>query len=128
MLSEQNSISLFDIWLLAIRYNVPIILVTATTFSENNKNIFVTHKSDDETYLVIKQYAVGSNNITKYSFIGYMDGKKAIHIFQYENLPDITQEIINKEVEINHTRRITNFVKKFAPIKRKRKVYKLKKK
>ena len=128
MLSEQNSITLFDIWLLAIRYNVPIILVTATTFSENNKNIFVTHKSDDGTYLVIKQYGVGSNNITKYSFIGYMDGKKPIHIFQYDNLPDITQEIINEEVEINHTTRITNFVKKFAPVKRKRKVYRLKKK
>ena len=47
---------------------------------ENKKNVFVTHGSDDNTYIVIRQHGVLPNKVTKYSLVGVMEGKKANYI------------------------------------------------
>ena len=74
ILSEKNNITLIDIWLLALRFNIPIILITSTVFMENKKNVFVTHGSDDNTYIVIRQHGVLPNKVTKYSLV-WSDGR-----------------------------------------------------
>ena len=80
-MSEKYNITLIDIWLLALRFNIPIILITSTVFMENKKNVFVTHGSDDNTYIVIRQHGVLPNKVTKYSLVGVMKERNDIFDF-----------------------------------------------
>ena len=110
ILSEKNNITLIDIWLLALRFNIPIIMITSTVFMENKKNVFVTHGSDDNTYIVIRQHGVLPNKVTKYSLVGVMEGKKANYIFDFENFPENIQEEINNELQTVPDDRLTKLI------------------
>lgn len=125
ILSEENNITLLDIWILALRFNVPVMLITSTKFAENSDNVFVTKRSSDNTYIVIRQHGVLVNKITNYSFIGVMDGKKPNYILPMEGFKKDVQEKIESQTEIPGEERLTTFITTY---KKKRRVVKLVKK
>ena len=99
-------------------------MITSTVFIENKKNVFVTHTSDDNSYIVIRQHGVLPNKVTKYSLVGVMEGKKPNYIFEFENFPKEIQEDINNQLQTSPEDRLT---KLFTTVKKPKKL-KLKKK
>ena len=66
IMSETYYATNLDIWLLAKRYNIPLIFLSGTKLIENDKPILVANITDKEKYYFIKSPGVNSLKIPKY--------------------------------------------------------------
>ena len=66
IMSETYYATNLDIWLLAKRYNIPLIFLSGTKLIENDKPILVANITDKDKYYFIKSPGVNSLKIPKY--------------------------------------------------------------
>ena len=96
-----------DIWILAVRFNIPIILFSGTKLIENNKSLFVAHSDGTHSFYFIKSPGVRVDNIPKYKLVVLSTGvsKIPINILSFE-----LQKEINDNIKTNV---LTEYISKF---------------
>ena len=63
IMSEEYYATNLDLWLLARRFNIPLILYSGTTLRENGKNLLVANSDGTDEYYFIKSPAPKPNEI-----------------------------------------------------------------
>ena len=69
IMSTEYYATNLDIWILAVKYNIPIIFISSTKLVENDKDILVAHTDGTNKYFFIRSPGVRNNNIPKYRLI-----------------------------------------------------------
>jgi hypothetical protein len=69
LLSEDYYATNLDIWLLAIHYKVPLVLLSDTALLENNGRFLVAYKSAEQAYYFLKVSAVVQQVASVYTLI-----------------------------------------------------------
>jgi hypothetical protein len=64
-------LSMFDLWILADKLDLPLILYKTGKFFESDDKILVLNKSDDNKYSFIKVPATKPNEYPKYKLLEY---------------------------------------------------------
>ena len=112
-----------DLWILAQRFNIPLIFYSSTQLIENGKPLLVANNIDNKSFYFIKSTGgLGHNrkvNIPKYRLVVSGSGKVNIPItelpIQIRN--EITSEIKKNSLETFINNFDINNVKKYAPKK-----------
>ena len=100
-----------DIWVLAFKFNIPLIFISATKLIENNKSLFVANSNDRRNFYFIKSPGIRVDNIPKYKLIVLENGTSLISI-------DLLSLELQKE--INDTIRknaLIEYISTFTPPK-----------
>lgn len=114
-----------DIWILAHKYNIPLIFFSATKLVENGKKILVAHSVSEgdeiNSYYFIKSPGVRTDNIPSYKLINTPNGLK----IPLDKLNSKLQEEIREDIKENA---LLDFIKNFSltEAKKRTKVAKLK--
>ena len=93
IMSSDYYMTNLDLWILAVRFNLPVILFSSTKLIENGLKILVANSDDTNAYYFIKSPGIRTDNIPKYRLVVNSDGKSKI------NLSDISQ---SKQDEIRN--------------------------
>ena len=67
LISESYYITNLDLWLLSLRYKLPIILVSSTVLTENNKDMLMLYRSDSNKYYFVRAPGLQNDFIPKYT-------------------------------------------------------------
>jgi hypothetical protein len=117
IMSEAYYITNLDIWLLAKRFNIPLILLSGTELKENNKTLLVANIVDGDKYYFIKTPGINPLKIPKYRLI--ISNK--IAKIPINSLSLKTQDMIrSQETEANVDDYIKTFVNKMERKPRKK--------
>ena len=74
IIDENYYMTSLDIWIIAIKYNAPIVFLSGTTLFENNERLFITNNDISENYYFIKIPAI-SDKLPSYKL--FVVNKKA---------------------------------------------------
>ena len=101
VMSEDYYLTNLDIWIIAKKYNLPIILYSGTTLVENNEIIKVLNDDSSGKYYFIKSPGVRPNNIPKYKLLSLENGdvKISLQSLSLELQSIIRNDIINSELQ-----------------------------
>jgi predicted GIY-YIG superfamily endonuclease len=55
-----------DIWILAKKYNIPLIFISGTKLAENDRTFLVAHNDNSDKYYFIKSPGIRTSNLPKY--------------------------------------------------------------
>ena len=106
IMSENYYATNLDIWILAKKYNIPLIFLSATSLMENNDYIFVANSDGSDKYYFIKSPGISNLKIPKYRLFVNTIAKMPLINFNMD-----TQAIIRtKENELT----LNNFIEKFT--------------
>ena len=101
-----------DIWILAVKFNIPLILFSATKLLENNKSLLVAHSDNTRKFYFVKSPGVRVDNIPKYKLIVLPNNETKISI---DLLSIDLQTEINNNVRSNI---LTEFISEFKLTKK----------
>ena len=76
ILSNSYYITNLDIWVIANRYNIPIIFLSKTFLLENKKEILVAHSDGSEKYYFIKSPITNLDKLPSYVLYSYNGSNK----------------------------------------------------
>ena len=96
IMNDNYYLTNIDIWLLAKRYNIPIIMYSATLLTENDSILKVFNKSETNSYYFIKSPGFQRNVVPKYRLLMLSDKNIKISL---DNLSYKLQEFIKKRLE-----------------------------
>jgi hypothetical protein len=85
IMSSDYYMTNLDLWILAVHFNLPVILFSSTKLIENGLKILVAHSDGTNAYYFIKSPGVRVDDPPKYRLVVDSDGKSKIHLY------DITQ-------------------------------------
>jgi hypothetical protein len=101
VMSEDYYLTNLDIWIIAKKYNLPLILYSGTTLVENSEIIKVLNDDSSGKYYFIKSPGVRPNNIPKYKLLSLENGdvKISLQSLSFELQSIIRNDIINSELQ-----------------------------
>lgn len=108
IMSDNYYATNLDIWILAKKYNIPLIFLSATTLMENNDFIFVANSDGSDKYYFIKSPGISRLKIPKYKL--FVNGKAKIPVTNF-NIDNQTL-IRSKENQITLEQFIGQFTEK----------------
>ena len=108
IMSDNYYATNLDIWILAKKYNIPLIFLSATTLMENNEFIFVANSDGSDKYYFIKSPGISPLKIPKYRL--FVNGKAKIPVTNF-NIDNQTL-IRSKENQITLEQFIEQFTEK----------------
>ena len=109
VMSEDYYATNLDMWLLAIHYNIPLIILSSTSLLENSKNFIVFNSAKTNDYYFIKVGAVLNGIPPSYTLIVNDEGLYKINISALRSV-NIQNEI--KQSPQGNT--FTEFIKNFS--------------
>ena len=83
IMSDSFYITNIDLWVLAIKYSLPIILYTSTKLKENNKIMFIMNDDDSKSYYFIKSPGYARDKIPSYRLLKLVDNKIKIPLSEF---------------------------------------------
>ena len=109
IMSGDYYLTNLDLWLLAIKYNIPLILYSKKNLLENKKDILIANYNPREEYYFIYSPTIKDNIPTQYRLIESPTSKK----ISVPELPNALQdEIRNKK----NRKKLINFIKESEPL------------
>ena len=96
-----------DIWILAKRYNIPLIFISGTKLGENDKTFLVAHNDNSDKYYFIKSPGVGVLKLPKYRLYIHETHMK-IPLTSFSS--DVQRDIRLQETELS----INQFIEQFS--------------
>ena len=93
IISEEYYATNLDIWILAIHYNIPLIMLSSTSLLENNKNFMVFNSTGSTDYYFLKVGATLNEVPPSYTII--VDEKDQYKI----NIMNLRAAIIQEEIK-----------------------------
>ena len=121
ILSENYYLTNLDIWLLAIKYNLGIVLISSTKLIENRKNLLPLVYPENGNYYFIKSPGIRNDVIPKYRLIVNSLNKSKMDFTSLEN--KLQKLILSTKTLTGKGYTLEKFLSHFKPI-----VYKQKKK
>jgi hypothetical protein len=76
ILSNSYYITNLDIWIMSIKYNIPIIFLSKTSLLENREPLLVAHSDGSEKYYFIKSPIMNLEKLPQYILFNYKDSYK----------------------------------------------------
>ena len=80
IMSSDYYMTNLDIWILAVRFNLPVVLFSSTKLIENGLKILVANSDDTNAYYFIKSPGIRTDSIPKYRLVVDSEGKSKIHL------------------------------------------------
>jgi len=111
IINEEYYATNIDIWILAVKFNVPIIFISSTKLIENDKHLLVANPDKSDTYFFIKSPGVRKDNIPQYRLMISPSNNSQIQITELNT--DLQVEI--RENKINNA--LAEFIENFIPSK-----------
>ena len=108
IMSNKYYITNFDIWLLSKHFNIPIIMYSSTKLVENNKDVMLINKSNNNKYFFIKAPGIRINTSNVYRLLVY----KRKYKISLDNFKKKFQTKIEKQIDDNIDD-ISEYIKKF---------------
>ena len=115
IMSESYSLSSMDIWVLAIKYNLPIILISETDFTENKKKFFILNNPVNK-YV----YFINYINSTSENVIPECRLIKALNNIKIEIT--LLPNTISDNIKINKPVNIDKYIDNYKKVTEKRKI------
>jgi hypothetical protein len=110
IMSEDYYATILDVWILAIRYNIPLVFISETSLMENNSRFMVAHTPEETAYYYfLKVSAVVPQLAPVYTLILNPDNTRAIDVGSIRN-ETIQTELRGGAAENN----LANFIVKFS--------------
>ena len=78
IMSSEYYMTNLDLWLLAVRFNLPIVLFSSTTLVENGLKTLVAHSDGSNSYYFIKSPGVSTDKVPKYKLVVDPNGEAKI--------------------------------------------------
>ena len=105
MNSEYYATNL-DLWILAVKFNIPLVFLSSTKLIENGLQLLVAHSDNSGSFYFVKTPGVRVNNIPIYKLIVSPDGYKIPLSSIKEKLQEQINELTASDVLIEY---IKNF-------------------
>ena len=96
------------LWLLAVRFNLPIVLFSSTTLVENGLKTLVAHSDGSDSYYFIKSPGVSTDKVPKYKLVVDPNGEAKIP------LSDIERTTQNQIIEVTKEDPLLDYIKNFS--------------
>ena len=110
--------------ILSEHYKLPIIFLSGTTLIENNDKLLITRESEDNTYYIIKAPGIKHDVATKFRLIT-IQNKTNISLTELPiSMRTLISNIITRQSTHVSIIELSEFIKSFGVIKRKRKPHK----
>lgn len=106
IMSDNYYATNLDIWILANKYNVPLVFVSGTTLMENNQFLLVANNDRSDNYYFIKPSGIGALKIPKYRLFVNKVAKIPVSNFTSEN-----QDLIRSSENLIT---LNNFIEQFT--------------
>ena len=97
-----------DLWVLAVRFNVPLIFFSATKLLENNEQMIVAHSDKSGSFYFVKSPGVRTNNVPKYKLVVTPDGTSKVQ------MASLSFELQQRIREMTRTNILTEFLSNFT--------------
>lgn len=85
IMSDNYYATNLDIWILAKKYNIPLIFLSGTTLMENNEFIFVANSDGSDKYYFIKSPGISNLKVPKYRLFINGTAKIPVTNFSIDN-------------------------------------------
>lgn len=85
IMSDNYYATNLDIWVLANKYNIPLVFVSGTTLMENNEFLLIANSDGSDKYYFVKSSGVGILKIPKYRLFINKIAKIPVSNFTSEN-------------------------------------------
>jgi len=84
-MSDNYYATNLDIWILANKYNIPLVFLSSTTLMENKDFIFVANSDGSDKYYFIKSPGISNLKVPKYRLYVNQVAKIPVTNFNIEN-------------------------------------------
>ena len=122
IMSNKYYITNLDIWLISKHFNIPIIMYSSTKLVENNKDVMLINRSDNNKYFFIRAPGIKRNVSNVYRLLVY----KRKYKISLENFKKVFQTKIKKQIDDNSDD-VSEYIKNFKlKIKKNKRRIKLK--
>ena len=104
-----------DIWVLAKKYNIPLVIFSGTNLRENGKKILVANSDDTDSYYFIKSPGVKKDIAPEYKLVARDNGK--ILKIQLNTISTIIQREIRESKDV-----LIDYLNTFSLVEAKKKI------
>lgn len=106
IMSDNYYATNLDIWILANKYNIPLVFVSGTTLMENNEFLLVANSDRSDKYYFVKSSGIGILKIPKHRLFINKVAKIPVSNFSSEN-----QDLIRSKENVLT---LNNFIEQFT--------------